>query len=189
MCTTDIVGTWEVQPCSPGGSRRGCQPRGDRRLWSIHDWVADRGVVLSMTAKATSRSEGRPRYARISVGERSRIPVHGAVAPCRCGCTEAGLSATKAAAPGIDGMTVATYAQGLEDRLEALCDRIHSGRSPAAGATHVHSEGRWWTTTSRHTGAGGQNHPKCGGREVLSAIYEVDFLDCSYGFRPKRNAH
>jgi group II intron reverse transcriptase/maturase len=25
--------------------------------------------------------------------------------------------------------------------------------------------------------------------EVLSAIYEVDFLDCSYGFRPERNCH
>jgi hypothetical protein len=26
-------------------------------------------------------------------------------------------------------------------------------------------------------------------REVLEAIYEQDFLDCSYGFRPKRGAH
>jgi RNA-directed DNA polymerase len=25
--------------------------------------------------------------------------------------------------------------------------------------------------------------------EVLEAIYEQDFLDCSYGFRPKRSAH
>ena len=26
-------------------------------------------------------------------------------------------------------------------------------------------------------------------REVLEAIYEQDFLECSYGFRPKRSAH
>jgi group II intron reverse transcriptase/maturase len=26
-------------------------------------------------------------------------------------------------------------------------------------------------------------------REVLEAVYEQDFLDCSYGFRPKRSAH
>jgi group II intron reverse transcriptase/maturase len=26
-------------------------------------------------------------------------------------------------------------------------------------------------------------------REVLEAIYEQDFLDCSYGFRPERSAH
>ena len=25
--------------------------------------------------------------------------------------------------------------------------------------------------------------------EVLNAIYEADFLDCSYGFRPGRSAH
>jgi retron-type reverse transcriptase len=26
-------------------------------------------------------------------------------------------------------------------------------------------------------------------REVLEAIYEQDFLDCSHGFRPGRKAH
>jgi RNA-directed DNA polymerase len=26
-------------------------------------------------------------------------------------------------------------------------------------------------------------------REVLEAVYEQDFLDCSHGFRPKRSAH
>jgi retron-type reverse transcriptase len=26
-------------------------------------------------------------------------------------------------------------------------------------------------------------------REVLEAVYEQDFLDCSYGFRPGRGAH
>ena len=26
-------------------------------------------------------------------------------------------------------------------------------------------------------------------REVLEAVYERDFVDCSYGFRPKRSAH
>jgi len=26
-------------------------------------------------------------------------------------------------------------------------------------------------------------------RDVLEAIYEQDFRDCSYGFRPKRSAH
>jgi retron-type reverse transcriptase len=24
---------------------------------------------------------------------------------------------------------------------------------------------------------------------ILEAVYEQDFLDCSYGFRPKRSAH
>lgn len=24
---------------------------------------------------------------------------------------------------------------------------------------------------------------------ILNAVYEVDFLDCSYGFRPKRGCH
>ncbi len=27
------------------------------------------------------------------------------------------------------------------------------------------------------------------GAQILSAIYEADFLPCSYGYRPERDAH
>lgn len=29
---------------------------------------------------------------------------------------------------GVDGETVATYEQGLSEKLQALCDRVHRGR-------------------------------------------------------------
>jgi hypothetical protein len=35
----------------------------------------------------------------------------------------------RGAAAGVDGETVATYEQGLSEKLQALCDRVHRGRS------------------------------------------------------------
>jgi group II intron reverse transcriptase/maturase len=95
----------------------------------------------------------------------------------------------RAAAPGIDGMTVASYAQDLEKRLEALCDRIHSGRYrplPVRRTYIPKPDGG-----QRPLGILALEDKIVQGAvaEVLSAIYEVDFLDCSYGFRPKRSAH
>ena len=46
---------------------------------------------------------------------------------------------------------------------------------------HIHQEKMHFTTLSQ---ADPQQR-----REVLEAIYEQDFMDCSYGFRPGRSAH
>ena len=96
----------------------------------------------------------------------------------------------KDGAVGVDGQTAAAYAEHLEDNLRALLERAKSGRyrAPAVRRAHV---------------------PKGDGEEprpigiptfedkilqravamVLGPIYEQDFLDCSYGFRPGRSAH
>ena len=57
----ETVGTCEAPSRAPPGQRRGGRPRDDRRRPSGRGGVADRGVVPQMAAKATSRSEGRPR--------------------------------------------------------------------------------------------------------------------------------
>ncbi len=38
------------------------------------------------------------------------------------------LRLREAAAPGVDGVTLAKYAKRLEQRLRALCERIHRSR-------------------------------------------------------------
>ena len=93
------------------------------------------------------------------------------------------------AAPGADGIRWREYEQNLEANLVDLLGRVHRGAYRA--------------TPSRR-----KFIPKDGGRmrplgvaaledkivqravvDVLNAIYEVDFLGFSYGFRPKRSQH
>jgi RNA-directed DNA polymerase len=96
----------------------------------------------------------------------------------------------KDGARGVDGQTADEYAAHLEENLRSLLDRAKSGtyRAPPVRRVHI---------------------PKGDGKEtrpigiptfedkvlqravamVLEAIYEQEFLDCSYGFRPRRSAH
>ena len=93
------------------------------------------------------------------------------------------------AAPGVDGMTVETYEGRLVDNLRELCDRVHSGRykpRPVRRTYIPKADGG-----KRPLGILVLEDKIVQGAvaEVLSAIYEADFLDCSYGFRPGRSAH
>ena len=96
----------------------------------------------------------------------------------------------KDGAPGVDGETVASYAEaGLEDRLVDLLGRAKSGRyrAPPVRRTHIPK------------GDGGQRpigiptvEDKILQRAVvtlLEPIVEAEFFDVSYGFRPGRSAH
>jgi group II intron reverse transcriptase/maturase len=95
----------------------------------------------------------------------------------------------KDGAPGIDGVTAADYDGNLEANLLDLLDRIKSGRyrAPPVRRTYIPK-------------ADGSLRPlgiptfedKVAQRAVtmvLEAVYEQDFLPCSYGFRPGRSAH
>jgi RNA-directed DNA polymerase len=91
------------------------------------------------------------------------------------------------AAAGVDGVRWQEYGDGLEERLHDLHGRIHRGAYQAQASRRV------WI-------------PKADGRErrlgiaaledkivqsavvaVLNQIWEEDFLDFSYGFRPGRS--
>jgi RNA-directed DNA polymerase len=180
----------------------------------MHGRVADRGVVPMMPTKETSRAEERPRQEGSSVmGRQVRtqsrsdlsdrlIRVHEAAKRSRQtrftallhhvnvdSLERAYRRLRRAAAPGIDGITVQSYAQDLQARLSNLCGRIHSGRYRPLPVRRTYipkaDGGR------RPLGVPALEDKIVQGAvaEVLSAIYEADFLDCSFGFRPKRSAH
>jgi RNA-directed DNA polymerase len=86
-------------------------------------------------------------------------------------------------------MTVEAYAEGLTERLAELCDRVHSGRYRAQPVRRIYipkGDGE-----RRPLGLPTLEDKIVQGAvaEVLSAVYEADFLECSYGFRPARSAH
>lgn len=97
----------------------------------------------------------------------------------------------KSGAAGIDGVTSSEYEANFVENLKSLLDRFKSGRyrAPAVRRVHIPKEG-----------AGNKTRPigiptledkilQRAVTMVLEAVYERDFLDCSYGFRPGRNAH
>ena len=97
----------------------------------------------------------------------------------------------KNGAVGVDGVTAAEYEQDLEGNLERLLDRAKSGtyRAPPVRRVHIPKGGS--TTETRPLGIP-TLEDKVLQRAVvmlLEPIYEQDFLDCSYGFRPGRSAH
>jgi group II intron reverse transcriptase/maturase len=103
---------------------------------------------------------------------------------------EAYCRTRKDGAPGVDGQTADDYRQSLRDNLESLLDRAKSGtyRAPPVRRVRIPK------------GTGNETRPlgiptledKILQRAVVMAlepIYEQDFRNCSYGFRPGRSAH
>jgi group II intron reverse transcriptase/maturase len=99
------------------------------------------------------------------------------------------LALKRDAAAGVDGETWRHYGEALEDNLRDLAARVKRGAfraSPVRRAYIPKTDGR-----QRPLGVP-TLEDKIVQRavvEVLSAIYEQDFLGFSYGFRPKRSPH
>ncbi len=96
----------------------------------------------------------------------------------------------KNGATGVDRQTAEEYASRLEQNLQSLLERVQSGNYVAPPVRRVHIP----------KSDGSQTRPigiptfedKVLQRAVameLEAVYEQSFLDCSYGFRPRRSAH
>jgi len=93
------------------------------------------------------------------------------------------------ASAGVDGMTVAKYEERLTENLRDLCERVHTGRyrpQPVRRVYILKADGG-----KRPLGVPALEDKivQSAVAEVLSAVYEADFLGFSYGFRPWRNPH
>ena len=93
------------------------------------------------------------------------------------------------AAAGIDGVTWREYEQNLQENLRDLHGRVQSGRYRASPSRRVYipkADGR------QRPLAIASLEDKIVQRavtEVLNAVFEADFREFSYGFRPGRSPH
>jgi len=94
----------------------------------------------------------------------------------------------KKASAGVDGVTYQMYERtprGISSSFMAA----QSGQVPGSTAAQdLHPQRKREGETYLHTILGDKIVQKATG-EVLNAIYEQDFLECSYGFRPGRGPH
>ena len=103
---------------------------------------------------------------------------------------EAYRSTRKNGAPGVDGVTAEEYAQNLEGNLADLLERFKSGRYFAPPVRRVHiPKGDGRKTRPIGIPAFEDKILQRAVTMVLQAVYEPEFIEGSYGFRPGRSAH
>lgn len=95
----------------------------------------------------------------------------------------------KDGAVGVDGVTKEEFGRDLEANLRDLHERLRSKRYRHQPIRRVHIPKGQGKTRPIGISAFEDKMVQDAVREVLEAIYEQDFLDCSFGFRPKRGAH
>src|SRR5262245_58370109 len=93
------------------------------------------------------------------------------------------------AAVGVDGTTKEVYGQHLGGNLRDLHERLVTKRYRHQPIRRVHIPKGNGQMRPLGISAFQDKIVQDALREVLQAVYEQDFLDCSYGFRPGRSAH
>jgi len=104
---------------------------------------------------------------------------------------EAHRRVRKDGAVGVDGQTAEEYAKQLESNLQQLLDRAKSGdhyRAPPVRRVYI-PKGDGTKTRPIGIPTFEDKVLQKAVAMVLEAVYEQDFRDCSYGFRPGRGAH
>jgi RNA-directed DNA polymerase len=95
----------------------------------------------------------------------------------------------KDAAVGVDGTTKEQYGQDLGQRLSDLHERLKTKRYRHQPIRRVHIPKGKGKTRPIGVSAIEDKIVQGAVSELLGTIYEQDFLECSYGFRPGRSAH
>ena len=95
------------------------------------------------------------------------------------------------AASGIDGESTEQFESELKQRVEEICAQLRAGAYRAPAVRRVEIPKGPGKTGTRPLGI-----PTVADRllqravaRIIEAVFEADFLDCSYGFRPGRNPH
>jgi len=90
---------------------------------------------------------------------------------------------------GIDGKSWRDYGENLHENLDDLVDRLKAKKYKPLPAKRVYIPKNDKETRPLGLPAIEDKIVQKGIARILQAIYEADFMDCSYGFRPKRSCH
>ncbi len=99
------------------------------------------------------------------------------------------LSLNRNKAVGIDNVSWQEYGADLDNNLQRLVSRLKRKKYKPIPAKRVYIPKNETETRPLGISALENKIVERGITEILQSIYEQDFLDCSYGFRPKRSCH
>jgi RNA-directed DNA polymerase len=94
----------------------------------------------------------------------------------------------KDASAGVDGVTYEEYEKDAERNIQQLHQRLKDGKYQAQPLRRVYIPKEDGKRRAISIPSLEDKTVQKAVAEVLNAIYEQDFLDCSYGFRPGRGA-
>jgi RNA-directed DNA polymerase len=95
-----------------------------------------------------------------------------------------------AGAPGVDGVSIGQIeAQGLQDWLEQLGQELRNKTYRCQWVRRVYIPKANGKLRPLGIPTIGDRVVQCATLLILEPILEADFEECSYGFRPQRNAH
>lgn len=95
----------------------------------------------------------------------------------------------RGAAVGVDGVTKEAYGENREGNLRALHRRLKAMQYRHQPIRRVHIDKGGGQTRPIGVSCTEDKIVQDALRELLEAVYEQEFLNCSYGFRPGRRAH
>src|SRR6202166_2815288 len=95
----------------------------------------------------------------------------------------------KDASAGVDGVTHQEYQKDAERNIQELYQRLKDGKYQAQPLRRVYIPKENGKQRPISIPALEDKIVQKATVEILNAIYEQDFLDCSYGFRPGRGPH
>jgi len=95
----------------------------------------------------------------------------------------------KKASAGVDGVTYDMYERDAAGNIQALHERLKNGKYQAQPLRRVYIRKEDGKQRPLSIPALEDKIVQKATAEILNAIYEQDFLDCSYGFRPGRGQH
>ncbi len=95
----------------------------------------------------------------------------------------------KDAAPGVDGVTFEEYERNLEENLRSLVQRLTNKSYRARLVRRKYIPKGNGKLRPLGIPALEDKLVQLAVAQILSAIYEADFLPCSYGYRPGRSPH
>ena len=93
------------------------------------------------------------------------------------------------AASGIDGVTVKEYEANLKENIKDLVKRMKAKQYRPQAVRRVFIPKQDGDKRGLGIPAVEDKIVQMGIKRILEAIYEVDFLEVSFGFRPKRSCH
>lgn len=95
----------------------------------------------------------------------------------------------KSAAAGIDGVTARSYGENLRDNIADLHKRLRANQYRAQPLRRVYIGKDDGKLRPLSIPILEDKIVQRAVAEILGRIYEMDFLDCSYGYRPRKGAH